>query len=455
MIRRASGIVILLVAVTAALFPSAASSSYESPEASPESLEASRPVAHRWVRNPLIVSFSSSLNAPSPNIKPGSDVVGALRRALQSWATVADVQFFEAASSAETMSPPAEGDGINLISISNANASLFESSDAPARTRVFHDSGGAIVEADIALNPATQFSTDGTVGTYDLESTFAHEIGHLLGLEHSAVIGATMQPRQAKNGTYDRPAFSPRTLSDDDVTQARSLYGPGGASIEGRVLTNIAGRARAIFGAHFFAEAVASGRVVASSVSSASGQYRIEGLRAGVYRVFAQPLMGPVTATDIGAGGRTAGLTDTTPAFRSFVASNSTPSQSLNVSSNANLKLGFLVFSAAPALTPRLIGMNRELSTAPLPLRAGETFTIYIAGEGIDDVSVEGILFSSSYIRILPDSLRETAFDVTYPVIAFEAIVDGRIQPGDYSIRLESRSGELAFLPGAIAIEGP
>ncbi|MGZ5482813.1 MAG: matrixin family metalloprotease [Pyrinomonadaceae bacterium] len=462
MIRRAPGIVILLVAVTAALVPSPASSAYESREASRESLEASResleasrPGAHRWVRNPLIVSFSSSLSSPPPNIKSGSDVLGALRRAFQSWATVADVQFFEAASSAETISPPAEGDGINLISISNANASLFESSDAPARTRVFHDSGGAIVEADIALNPATQFSTNGTVGTYDLESTFAHEIGHLLGLEHSAVIGATMQPRQAKNGTYDRPAFSQRTLSDDDVTQARALYGPTGASIAGRVVTNISGRARAIFGAHFFAEDVASGRVVASSVSSASGQYRIEGLHAGVYRVFAQPLVGPVTATDIGASARTVGLTDTTPAFRSFVASNSTPSQSLNVSSKAALKLGFLVFSTAPTLTPRLIGMNGELSTAALPLRPGETFTIYVAGEGIDDVSLEGISFSSSFIRIIPESLHETAFDVTYPVIAFEAIVDGRIQPGDYTIRLQSRSGELAFLPGAITIEGP
>ena len=455
MIRKAPGIVILLVAVTAALVPSAASSSFESLEASRESLEASWPGAHRWVRNPLIVSFSSSLSSPPPNIKPGSDVLGALRRAFQSWTTAADVQFFEAASSAEMMSPPAEGDGVNLISISNANASLFESSDAPARTRVFHDSGGAIVEADIALNPATQFSTDGTVGTYDLESTFAHEIGHLLGLEHSAVIGATMQPRQARNGTYDRPAFSQRTLSDDDVTQARSLYGPAGASIAGRVVTNTSARARAIFGAHFFAEDVASGRVVASSVSSASGQYRIEGLRAGVYRVFAQPLVGPVTATDMGASGRTAGLTETTPAFRSFVASNSTPSLSLNVSSNANLKLSFLVVSAPPALTPRLIGMNSELSTAPLPLRAGQTFTIYVAGEGFDDVSLEGISFSSANIRLIPGSLREIAFDVTYPVIAFEAAVDGRIQPGDYTIRLQSRSGELAFLPGAITIEGP
>ena len=112
---------------------------------------------------------------------------------------------------------------------------------------MFHDSGGAIIEADIALNPTTQFSTDGTNGTYDLESTFAHEIGHLLGLEHSAVIGATMQPRQAKNGTYDRPAFSQRTLSDDDMAQARALYGPTGASIAGRVTTNISGRARINF----------------------------------------------------------------------------------------------------------------------------------------------------------------------------------------------------------------
>ena len=448
MIRKAPGIVILLIAVTAAIVPSAASSSYGSLEASP-------PGAHRWVRSPLIVSFSSSLSSPPSNIKPGSDVVGALRRALQSWATVAGIQFFEAASSVETISPPTAGDGVNLISISSANASLFESSDAPARTRVFHDSGGAIVEADIALNPTTQFSTDGTAGTYDLESTFAHEIGHLLGLEHSGVIGATMQPRQAKNGTYDRPAFSQRTLSDDDVTQARSLYGSTGASIAGRVTTNISGRARSIFGAHFFAEDVASGRVVASSVSSASGQYRIDGLRAGVYRVFAQPLDGPVTARDIGASGKTFGLTDTTPAFRSFVASNSTPSQSLNVSSNSNLKLGFMVFSAAPALTPRLIGMNGELCNSPLPLRPGETLTVYIAGEGVGDLSLEGISFSSSLVRIIPESLREVAFDVAYPVIAFDATVDGRIQPGDYTIRLQTRGGELAFLPGAITIDAP
>src|SRR5262245_1413060 len=299
--------------------------------------------AHRWLRNPIIVSLSTSLDSPPANVKKGSDVRAAVQRALQSWSDAAGIQFLDTATSNEKISPANDGDGVNLITVSSANAVEFENSDAPARTRVFFDSGGTIVEADIALNPAVQFSDDGTIGTYDLESTFAHEIGHLLGLPHSGVIGATMQPRQAKNGLYGLPAFTQRSLSAADVNAIRALYSEQStySSISGRLTSNTSGRARSIFGAQMFAEDVSTGSVVGSSISSTAGAYRVEGLSAGVYRVFAQPLDGAVPADEITNGAQS--LAETTPLFRSFIASNKSPSHSLNVSANSDLKMSFFV----------------------------------------------------------------------------------------------------------------
>lgn len=448
MMRKTPGIAITLIALSLALVSIRASSL--------DPRDSQSVAGRRWLRKPVIISFSPSLTSPPANIKPDSDVLGALHRAMQSWTNAADIQFLETSTSTENISPLHDGDGVNLITLSPANAAVFQSSDSPGLTRVFTDSGGTIIEADIALNPHAQFSTDGTPGTFDLESTFAHELGHLLGLEHSAIIGATMQPRQAKNGVYGLPATTQRSLSADDQAHARSLYGPQtGSSISGRLTTNVAGRARMIYGAHIFAEDMA-GNVVSGSISNASGNYRLEGLRPGVYRLFGQSLNGAVTALDIGQAGTYFGLNDTTPEFRSFVGSASTPSQSLNISGNTASRLSFFVFTnRLPALTPRLIGMNAELSTAALPLKAGETFTIYLAGENLDQVSIEGISLSSPLMEIDSTSLREEDFGTPYPVISFRVTVGASIQPGDYSIRLQAMDGELAYLPGALTIDSP
>jgi len=413
-------------------------------------------VARRWVVSPIIIAFSTSLNSPPPNIKAGSDVIGAAHRALQRWASAADIQFLETTSATQTISPQNAGDGVNLITVSTDNAALFGSSETPGRTRVFYDSGNAIVEADIALNPHELFSSDGTPGTYDLEATFAHEVGHLLGLEHSAVIGATMQPRQPKNGLYSLPAFTQRTLSDDDCAGARSLYGPraGTGSISGKLMSNGFARAQTVFGAHVFAEDIATGKVVAGSVTLANGDFHLDGLAPGAYRLISQTLNGPVAAADIASGGSYSGLMETTPSFRSFVGAGSAVSQSINVSANSAAELSFfLVSSLAPSLKPQVIGMNGELSTAALPLAAGKTFTIFVGGEGVDQVPPDGISVSSPYISVNSSSLAQQEFGTPYPVISFEVTVAPNVRPGDYSIRLQSSSRELAYLAGALKIE--
>ena len=142
------------------------------------------------------------------------------------------------------------GDGISLITTAETTENeAFNSDTTAGRTRVFYDpETGLIAEADISINPRPrtdngteiQFSTDGTPGTYDLEATFTHEIGHLLGLDHSAVIGSTMQGRQAFNGTFGMPAMTERTLSEDDRQKIRSLYGPKQklGRIEGKLADN-------------------------------------------------------------------------------------------------------------------------------------------------------------------------------------------------------------------------
>src|SRR5882762_8937166 len=81
-------------------------------------------VARRWLVRSIIVSFSTSLSSPPANIKAGSDVIGAARRALDRWTSVADIQFLETRSNAQTISPSNAGDRVNLISVSAENAGL-------------------------------------------------------------------------------------------------------------------------------------------------------------------------------------------------------------------------------------------------------------------------------------------------------------------------------------------
>src|SRR5947209_12909055 len=155
--------------------------------------DAPNSVQVKWPTRNIKVALSTSLSAPQSNIKPGSDVVGAARRALAHWAEAANIRFITFTSNAQSISAQGtRGDGLSLITVAhtseNAEAFAGEGSEMPGRTRVFSTIAGSITEADIALNPSQPFSTDATPGTYPLEATFTHDIAPLLVIEHSAVL---------------------------------------------------------------------------------------------------------------------------------------------------------------------------------------------------------------------------------------------------------------------------
>lgn len=400
----------------------------------------------RWPRKTIQVSLSTSLLSPSANIKPDSDVVGAARRALSRWASMSNITFVVTWSSAISISPADAGDGISLLTIaSTPENDAFNSETTTGRTRVFFDpETGNIAEADISINPRPraedgtqlQFSTDGTPGTYDLEATFTHEIGHLLGLDHSAVLSSTMQERQAFNGTFGLPALTERTLSEDDRQKVRSLYGSRlkVGRIEGRLVDNrTPGALAPLDGVHIWAESVVNGRVIASDITAADGTYKLEGLEPGQYRVIVS------STADTSASQK----------FRSFELSNQVAVKA-DVATPLNSNL---VPPLVSALNPRMIGLNAELSTVALPLAPGKRVKIYFGGEGVDQVPGTSIGVNSPFFSVDPASLTREQIAAPFPVVSIELQVAANAPFGDYSLRLQSNSGETAYIPGAITID--
>ena len=397
----------------------------------------------RWPRKTIQISLSNSLLAPGANIKPDSDVVGAVRRALTRWSSLTNINFVVTWSSLTSISPADAGDGINLLTVAaTAENEAFNSEATTGRTRVFFDpETGNIAEADISINPRPkaedgtelQFSTDGTPGTYDLEATFTHEIGHLLGLDHSAVLSSTMQSRQAFNGTFGLPALTERTLSEDDRQKIRSLYGSKQklGRIEGRLVDNrTPGALTPLNGVNVWAESVATGRVIASGVTAEDGTYKLDGLMAGQYRVM-------VSAAS------------EAQKFRSFELSSQ-----VVVKTDAPAPLNSNLVPPLPsALNPKMIGLNAELSTVALPLAPGKRAKIYLGGDGVDQVPGTNIAVNSPYFTVDPSTLAREQITAPFPIVSIDVLVAANAPFGDYTIRLQSNSGETAYVPGAITID--
>jgi hypothetical protein len=421
-----------------------------------------------WPTTTIRVSLSSSLSNPPAFVHAtGPQCVLAARRALSRWALASNIQFVVTTDDPhqDVNLPGTNGDGVSLITIADTptNRTFFGNQGLrPGKTSIIFDSNGNIVEADIAVNPtATRldasgqevgsfFSTDGTFGSYDLESTFTHEIGHMLGLEHSGEVAATMQPRQGANGTFNLPNFTARTLASDDVAGIRAIYGPraGLGQIAGRA-TYVGGNAA--FGAHVFAEDAATGRVVAGNIALSDGRYRIDSMPPGQYRVVVERLDEPVSANQIAsnAGGYAGlSLTSTTPFL-------TTEAGTVSVVADAASAFDVSVPGGQPPFNPSFIGMvssdqSSQLSTVAVPVVPGRPMTVLVGGDNLDlitQVSITSPFFSQ------PTNVQHLNFGI--PVISFDVTPNILTPPGEYDVRLQSSSGQVAYVSGGLTVDLP
>ncbi len=162
---------------------------------------------------------------------------------------------------------------------------------------------GALIEADIFFNTRFQWSVapQGEAGRVDLESVVLHELGHFVGLGHSAIgeteRTATGGRRVLGSGAVMFPIALPagsvadRVLQADDAAAVMDLYAADAdrgdtGSIRGRVVKN----GRGVYGAHVVGFHPATGALVGGFTLSADGEFVVAGLEPGPYILRVEPL---------------------------------------------------------------------------------------------------------------------------------------------------------------------
>lgn len=222
----------------------------------------------------------------------------AIQRAFATWAAIEGA---EVSSQFVGFTPatPRLGDDMSVLGFV----------DRPEQDRVLGSTSflidtvdGRIVESDIFFNSAFPWSVSpsGEAGRFDLESIALHEIGHMLGLGHSAIGETEIRPGGrrviATEAVMFPIAFSPgniegRRLRHDDVAGIIDIYGTSAArrrtgSVSGRVTKNGSG----VFGAHVVAFNPRTGAIVGGFTLNENGNFTIGGLEAGPHVIRVEPL---------------------------------------------------------------------------------------------------------------------------------------------------------------------
>lgn len=165
----------------------------------------------RWATTPISVrTYYIGNNTITDSDKGVTAVVGAIRV----WGII---------SSSSTTSGAVRGSAPATIML-NTNGGLCTGNCLAATLTGYYTTqtgDDRIYDADVYTNTSIQFYSSrepGCSAEYDIDGIMAHEVGHVIGIGHSNVSGATMYPSVSSCNTANR------SLATDDLNAKNDLY---------------------------------------------------------------------------------------------------------------------------------------------------------------------------------------------------------------------------------------
>jgi matrixin/carboxypeptidase family protein len=384
-----------------------------------------RSVPVAWPASSFPIQYT--IDSRVTNALPSATAI--IDHAFATWANVPDSNIsFQSLGVADGLKPG--NNGKNTITLAD---DLFKDQSVIALTTNWYDMTGKVKEADIQLDGGLLKSE------YNIQQAVTHEVGHLLGLDHSAVLSAVMFPWVPRGS--DAPV-----LDSDDRIAIASIYPKidptlMGGSVQGRVISDTGG----VFGAQVVA-LNDKGEPVATALSSATGDFTIQALPAGNYRLYAEPLDGPVDARNFAGIWRTAKVVSFPTHF----------CDSGIIKVESGKLYGNLVVNTTGApvqLNPRWIGVTApgndqfNLSSVALYVRPGQSINIAIAGDGITS--------GMTTFNVLNPGFKRTSdfrYAANYVYATFNIAPDA---PLGSAVILAYSGSQEATLTGALRVQTP
>ncbi len=314
----------------------------------------------------------------------------------------------------------------HIVYLDPNNSSGFfpNGSGTVAITPIIYSTGdGRIVDVDIIFNGKDfDFALHTNESGFDLQDVMTHEIGHMIGLDHSPHHGSSMWP-------YVTPGqWLHRSLSQDDIIGGIAAAKDGGiAVLKGKLHdsdgNNLQGGGVALIRAD-------DGRLAATGITNSNGNWTIKAVPVGQYYAYAFPIEGYMSE-----GNFTSDNVVETDFGTTFYGGYFNPYQ-VTATQGETTDLGTL--SCVPD------GAVKDVFRHAQVIAQGDTKSVSVFGSNFVEGGSTLVDFSSSI------SVGTTISTATMANAL--VTVSPSCPIGSYDLFLELSNGELEVIPGAIEV---